>query len=236
VWRESRHAAENTAAFFSARIDALGPPNVCVFVSDKENKMKAVLDLLQVRYPWMLMILCAAHCLELLFADICKHPCMSRPLAFCGSKKRYWRLQGFPKAVLERCQKAEYGRVVPLQRPEATRWKSQLTAATALLNTQGAMEKTVVDTAFKAECLLKGSVDQRKAAADVSQAMKPEGNWDELRRTVKLLEPLSVALDFGQSDGRCIGMVRSALSDCISTSPRLTTRPRASASCSSSTC
>jgi len=209
VWGESRHTAENTAAFFSARIDALGPRNVFAFVSDTENQMKAVWDLL--RYPWMVKIPCAAHCLDLLFADICKHPCVSRPLAFCGSMTRYWRLHGFPKAVLERCQQAEYGRVVQLQRPGATRWKSQLTAATALLETQGAMEKAVVDTAFKAECLLKGSVEQRKAAADVSQAVKREGNWDELNMIVKLLEPLSVALDVGQSDGRCLGLVRSAL-------------------------
>jgi len=211
VWGESRHTAENTAAFFAARIDSLGPRNVCAFVSDTENKMKAVWDLLQVRYPWMVMIPCAAHCLDFLFADICKHPCISRPLAFCSSMTRYWRMHGFPKAVLERCQQTEYGRVLQLQRPGATRWKSQLSAAAALLNTQGAMEKAVVDAAFKTECLLKGSVEQRKAAADVAQAVKRDSSWEELGMVSKLLEPLGTALDVGQSDGSCLGMVRSAL-------------------------
>jgi len=122
VWGERRHTAENTAAFFAALIDSLGPRNVCAFVSDTENKMKAEWDLLQVCYPWMVMIPCAAHCLDLLFADICKKPCVPRPLAFCGSMSRNWRLQGFRKAVLERCQKAEYGRLMQLQWPGATGW------------------------------------------------------------------------------------------------------------------
>jgi len=81
---------------------------------------------------------------------------------------RYWRLHGFPKAVRERCHKTEYGCVRQRQRPGATRWKSQLSAAAALLKTQSAMEKAVVDTKFKEECLLKGSAEQRKAAAEAA--------------------------------------------------------------------
>jgi len=56
MWRESRQTAENTAAFVAARIDSLGPRNVGALVYVSENKMKAVWDLLQVRYPWMVMI------------------------------------------------------------------------------------------------------------------------------------------------------------------------------------
>ena len=41
--------------------------------------------------------------------------------------------------------------------------------------------------------------------------MKRDINWEELRIVVKLLEPLVVALDVGQSDSRCLGMVRSTL-------------------------
>ena len=89
MWGESRHTAENTAAFFSARIETLGPRNDCAFLSDTENKIQAVWDLLQVRHLWMVMIPCAAHCLDLLFADICKHRCVSRPLAFGCSMTRY---------------------------------------------------------------------------------------------------------------------------------------------------
>jgi len=66
---------------------------------------------------------------------------------------RYWRLHGFPKAVLERCQQADYGRVVQPPRPGASRWNYYLTAATVLHKTQGAVEKAVVDATLKAECL-----------------------------------------------------------------------------------
>jgi len=41
--------------------------------------------------------------------------------------------------------------------------------------------------------------------------VKRDINWEELRIVVKLLEPLVVALDVGQSDSRCLGMVRSTL-------------------------
>jgi len=187
VWSESRHTAENTAVFFAACIDSLGPRNVCAFVSDTENKMKAEWGLLQMRYPWMVMIPCAAQCLDLIFANICKHPFVSCPLAFRSSMTRYWRMHGFPKAVLERCRQVEYGRVRKLQRPGVTRWKSKLSASAALLKAQGAMEKAVVDAEFKSACLLKGSVKQRKASADVTQAEKWDSNCDELGIVLKLL-------------------------------------------------
>ena len=73
--------------------------------------------------------------------------------------------------------------------------ESQLTAATALLKKKGALEKAVVDATFMEECLLKVSVEQRKAAADVSQAVKREDIWDALRIIVKLLEPLAVQMN-----------------------------------------
>jgi len=73
--------------------------------------------------------------------------------------------------------------------------ESQLTAATALLKKKGALEKAVVDATFMEECLLKVSVDQRKAAADVSQAVKREDIWDALRIIVKILEPLAVQMN-----------------------------------------
>ena len=211
LWGESRHTAENTAAFFAARINSLGSRIVCAFVSDTDNKMKAVWDLLQMRYPWIVSIPCAAHCLDLLFAVICKHPCVSRPLAFCSSMTRYWWLHGFPKAVLNLCHKTEYGCVRKLQRPGTTRWMSQRSAAAALLKSQSAMEKTVMDTTFKEECLLKASAEQRKADVESAQAVKRDIKWEELRMVVKLLKPLAVALDVGQLDSRCLGKVRSTL-------------------------
>jgi len=57
------------------------------------------------------------------------------------------------------------------------------------------LEKAVVDATFMEECLLKVSVEQRKAAADVSQAVKREDIWDALRIIVKLLEPLAVQMN-----------------------------------------
>jgi len=75
------------------------------------------------------------------------------------------------------------------------RVESQLTAATALLKKKGALEKAVVDATFMEECLLKVSVEHRKAAADVSQAVKREDIWDALRIIVKLLEPLAVQMN-----------------------------------------
>lgn len=43
---EEKHIAANTASFYATRIEALGPRNVCAFLSDTENKMKAVWDML----------------------------------------------------------------------------------------------------------------------------------------------------------------------------------------------
>lgn len=103
VWGESRHSAVNTADFFTEHIEKLGPRNVCAYVSDTENKMKAVWDLLKERYPWLLIIPCGGHCMDLLHGDISKHVYVARALAFCNSMTQYWKMHAFPKKVLERC-------------------------------------------------------------------------------------------------------------------------------------
>jgi len=70
----------------------------------------------------------------------------------------------------------------------------------------------VVDATFKAEeFVLKDSVEQRKAAEHFSQSVKRDINWEDPRMIAKLLELLAVAMDVGQSDGRCLRMVRSSL-------------------------
>lgn len=129
VWGESRHSAVKTADFFTEHIEKLGPRNVCAFISDTENKMKAVWDLLKERYPWLLIIPCGGHCMDLLHGDISKHAYVARALAFCNSMTQYWKMHSFPKKVLERCQMAEYKKTIELQRPGSTRWSSQVTAA-----------------------------------------------------------------------------------------------------------
>lgn len=211
VWGESRHSAENTASFFIERIENLGPHNVCAFDSDTESKIKAVWDLLRDRYPWLLIIPCGCHCMDLLHGDIAKHPDVARALTFCNSMTQYWKLHAFPKKVLERCQMSEYNHKVQLHRPGSTRWSSQVTAASVLLDTQGAMEKAVVDSVLKEECLGKGTAEQRKSDADATRAVKDEANWELLRMVVKLLQPVKLALENALSDGRGLGKVRSAM-------------------------
>lgn len=117
---ESKHTAVSTANFFIERIEKLGPRNVCAFVSDTEYKMKAVWTLLNERYPWLLIIPCGGHCMDLLHGDISKHPYVAGALDFCNSTTQYWKLHAFPKEVFEVCQMAEYKKV-ELQRPARTR-------------------------------------------------------------------------------------------------------------------
>jgi len=140
-WGEARHPAGNTAEFFSRHIESLGARNVVAIVTDIENEMQAMWALLQKYYPWMLAIPCAAHCLDLLFVDICKHPFVASALDFCSSSTHYWRATSMAKAILNRSQLAEYGKTVEPQQPGHTRWQSQLIGTKALLKTLCAMEK-----------------------------------------------------------------------------------------------
>jgi len=89
VWEEARHSAENTSEFFSHRIKSFVARNLVAIVTDTENKMQAMWALLQKKYPWMLAVPCAAHCLDLLFDDICKHPYVASALDFCSSSTHY---------------------------------------------------------------------------------------------------------------------------------------------------
>lgn len=73
------------------------------------------------------------------------------------------------------------------------------------------MEKAVVDFAFKSECLASGTPEQRKAATNAASAVKDDTNWEQLYTVVGLLEPLKLALDNAQSNGRRLGKVRSVM-------------------------
>eukprot|EP00170_Pyropia_yezoensis_P002244 contig_9368_g2248 len=175
MWPEQRHTADNAAAFFMKRIEALGKRSVCAFVSDTEPKMRAVWGRLQEEYPWMLMVPCAAHCFDLLFSYLCKYGALADAVAFCNHMTQYWRNHNLPKMILERCQRSEYdGKVIQIQRPAATRWKSQLLAASSLADTQDAMEKAVVDAAFKSQCLRTGTTEQRGAAEEAAKAVRAD--------------------------------------------------------------
>lgn len=106
---------------------------------------------------------------------------------------------------------AEYEKTIELQRPGSTKWSSQVTAASVLLKTQGAMEKAVFDSALKSEFLASGTPEHRKAAIKAASAVKDDTNWEQLSTVVGLLEPVKLALDNAQSNGRGLGKVRSAM-------------------------
>ena len=157
----------------------------------------------------MLMVPCAAHCYDLLSSDLLNDGALADEVDVCNHMTHYWRNHNLPKRVLERCQHAEYdGKVIQLQRSATKRWKSQLVAASSLADTQNAMEKAVVDAAFKSQCLRGGTTEQRGAAEEAAKAVRDEGKWGALTLLVKLLRPLATALDSGQASGRGLGSVR----------------------------
>lgn len=207
VWPEERQTAHNTAAFYIKRIEALGPRNVFAFVSDTESKMQAVWALLVEKYPWLQVLPCASHCLDLLLADLSKNPLLAKGLLFCNAMTQFWRHHSLPKQILERCQVAEYKAVRQLQRPGSTRWKSQVTAAKSLLLTQAAMEKAAVDTAFREQCLRSPATAQRDAAKEAVKQIQDEQNWEALELVKTLLEPVAISLDVGQVNTGGLGMV-----------------------------
>ena len=97
VWGEERHSAVNTAASFKKRIDALGSCNVIAFVSDTEPKMLAVWEILERDYPTMIMLPCAANCLDLTLEDICKYEDFRSALELCTDTTQFWRHRYLPR-------------------------------------------------------------------------------------------------------------------------------------------
>lgn len=142
--------------------------------------MQKVCRILAEEFPWIQFIPCTSHCLDLLLSDLSKSRTMSRALALTGDMTQYWRHHSLPNKILERCQKVDMGLWLELQRPGATRWKSQVTDAECLLRTQSAVEKAVVDQEFKEKCLRSGDATQRKAAEKAVQQIKDDPNWSSL--------------------------------------------------------
>ena len=83
-----------------------------------------------------------------------------------------------------------------------------MSAAVSLLKTQCTMEKAVVDGSFKTQCLHGGWATQKRAAEEVAASVRDEKKLALLALAVKLLEPLAVALDVGQTDGRGLGSMQ----------------------------
>lgn len=129
IWPEVRHTAENTFKFFAEHIDKLGEHNVFAFVSDTEPNMQAVWEKLQTSYKGSVVVPCAAHCFDLLFGDITKHPVIAPATVLLASLSHYLRSRWLPEAILERIQLQEYKAVRQLQRVGVTRWKSALLVA-----------------------------------------------------------------------------------------------------------
>lgn len=49
----------------------------------------------------------SGHCFDLLIFDVCKNSDVVRALEFTNNMTQYSKNHAFPKAILERCQKAE---------------------------------------------------------------------------------------------------------------------------------
>lgn len=172
--------------------------------------MQAVWEKLQTRYKGIVIVPCAAHCFDLLFGDITKHPVIAPATVFSASLSHYWRNRALPKANLERIQMEEYKAVRQLQRVGVTRWKTALLVAVSLLKTQTAMQKAVVDDQFKNVVLKDKDKRARDAAADTVQLVKDDKKWADLQAYVDLLAPVANTLDAGQGDTPGVGSVYSS--------------------------
>ncbi|KAK1865335.1 hypothetical protein I4F81_007868 [Pyropia yezoensis] len=199
IWREVRNTAENTLKFFAEHIDKLGKHNVFAFVSDTGPKMQAVLEKLQTRYKGIVIVPCAAHCFDLLFGDITKHPVIAPATVFSASLSHYWRNRSLPKVTLERIQMQEYKAVWQLQSVGVTRRKTALLVSVSLLKTQTAMQEAVVDDQFK-NVVLK----------DKDKPGKDDKSWADLQAYVDPMAPVANALDPGQGDTPGVGSVYSS--------------------------
>jgi len=112
-----------------------------------------------------------------------------------------------PKSIPERIQVQEHGSTWQMQRTAVTRWKSQLLVSDALLRTQTAMQKAVVDDVFKNEVLKDKDAKARKWAAEASALVNNDALWSQLQLLAELLRQVATALYEGQADGSAMGSV-----------------------------
>lgn len=207
LWPEQRHTAVNTFNLFSKHINKLGSRNVFGFVPDTEPKMQSVWARLQEQYPWLVVVPCAAHVFDLLFKDITKHASFSEVSKFCITISQLFRKRHLPKAILERIQVQEYQSVQQLQRTGASQWKSELIVVEAVLKSQTALQKTVVDNEFKTQVMTDKDPRARQAAAEVSEYVKNDALWEKAKLYAALMRPVTKALDAGQGDVPGVGAV-----------------------------
>jgi len=205
VWPELRHTKNNTFNFFAEQIVNPGQRNIFGFVSDTKPRMQGVWWQLQERFPWMVVVPCAAYCFDLLFGDISKHLYLTKDTIFCTTLSQFWRNKFMPNAILERLQKDEYGSVRQMQRTGVTSWKSELLVADALLKTQTTIQKSVVYDRFRKIVLKDKNKTVREAAAEVVDLVKNDGMWARLKIYVDLLRPVALALDAGHGNNLGVG-------------------------------
>lgn len=207
LWSEQRHTADNRFKFFAKNIAKMDDRNVFGFVTDTELKMQSVWAKLQEAFPWLVVVLCAAHVFDLLFKDVNKFAGVSPTATSCTGRSQFFRNRRLTEAILERILLQEYQAVRQLQRTGATRWKSELLVSDALLKTQTAMQKAVVDGVFKSEILKDEDPRLRQAAAELSDLLKNDVLLRSLETYVALMSPVPKVLDAGQGDLPGVGVV-----------------------------
>jgi Protein of unknown function (DUF 659)/hAT family C-terminal dimerisation region len=181
---------------------------VTAITTDSAAVMKAAGRLLEVRYPWVTWIPCAAHQVDLVMKKICKLPAFARVITNMRAVVVWMRRHQVPLAVYrQRCN-------LSLSIPGATRFGSTVLCLERLTSQEVLKAAQCVFTADDFQTWVKQQNKQQRLKARKAQSIL--SNQEQLataKMLVQLLQPCMNVLRLFDRDMPVSGFVYKAMLD-----------------------
>lgn len=204
------HTGEYIFKVISDVIEEVGPLKVQAVVTDNAASMKLSLKLLESKYPHLITYGCAAHGLHLMIKDLSKLPLFSRVQAMSKSIIQFYKNKHYPKQLLKQIQIDQIGKEITLKTMVETRWGSFYQSLDSLRKNKAFLEAATVNPKIQIDSTT------RKYILDENTF------WPEMEKALKLLEPISKAIESLEGDKQYVSkvhselkVIKSAINECV---------------------
>ncbi|KAI0041872.1 hypothetical protein FA95DRAFT_1576106 [Auriscalpium vulgare] len=182
------------------------------FCTDSGGDAASMRRLLFAKRPWIVVVACWAHQINLVVGDYFKNnPVFKKLVGDALEVVKWFNNHGRALGILKDVQKSFRGSILCLITPVLTRWTSHYLSVRRLLELEQCIWRAATDS--EAE-LISAVGPERKAKAKATQMvaiMQDSSFWMGLRQIRQHLEPLAVAANITQSDNAHLDIVVSAI-------------------------
>lgn len=170
-------------------IEDIGPHNVVQVATDSAGNCKKAKAIIAALYPWITVVPCGPHCLDLCMKDIAATEHFKKVDSSVRTVVTYVRAHTRLRREFEDINKK------CLQLPGNTRFKGKAIMMSAANDGRSALQQLVFTEPFK-DLLNANKADTRAAAEECKKFIMDDELWQHSKGIVQISEPICELLDF----------------------------------------